>query len=223
MLMSDSSSTSGERLSGITIDSHLTERLYARFASIYNALCGPLLHAGRREAMRLLPLTTGSDVLEVGIGTGLTASLYPADCHVTGIDVSEPMLREAARRLESERRHNVRLRTMDGARLRFPDESFDLVYAAYVISVVADPIAVLKEMRRVCRIGGSIVLLNHFLSTGPVLSRVERLLSPLAARAGFRSDLDLPLLLAHAGIRPVSTRKVNLPRIWTLVCCRRER
>ncbi len=88
------------------------------------------------------------------------------------------------------------------------------------ISVVPDPVAVLKEMRRVCRAGGDIVLLNHFLSTDPLLSALERWLSPLTARAGFRSDLDLSVLLAQAGLRLVSVKKVNTPRIWSLVHCR---
>ena len=99
---------------------------------------------------------------------------------------------------------------MDAARLTFPDQSFDLVYAAYVISVVPDPLAVLSEMRRVCRVGGHIVLLNHFLSDTPFLAKVERLFSPIAtARLGFRTDLDARLLLERARLRPIAIRKVN--------------
>ena len=103
-------------------------------------------------------------------------SPYPDNCRVTGIDVSEPMLREAARHID--RRHNIQLFKMDAARLTFPDQSFDVVYAAHVISVVPDPLAVLSEMRRVCRVGDHIVLLNHFRSDIPFLSKVERLLWP---------------------------------------------
>jgi phosphatidylethanolamine/phosphatidyl-N-methylethanolamine N-methyltransferase len=216
------SSTASRTLSVATVDGDLIERLYARFASVYDWMCGPLLHAGRREAMRALRLRPGDAVLEVGIGTGLTAALYPADCRVIGIDVSEPMLREAAKNVASQRHAHIGLSKMDAAALRFPDECFDVVYAAYVISVVPDPVAVLREMRRVCRVGGDIVLLNHFLSTSPFLSKVERLLSPLTARAGFRADLDLQPLLAAAGLRPASMRRVNTPPIWTLVHCRRE-
>jgi phosphatidylethanolamine/phosphatidyl-N-methylethanolamine N-methyltransferase len=218
MLMSDVSS---DQLSVTSVDQDLVERLYARFASVYNGIFGPILHAGRVEAMRELPLETGDEILEVGIGTGLTATLYPSDCRVVGIDLSEPMLREAARHVESHGRDNIRLRQMDASSLGFPDESFDVVYAAYVVSVVPDPVGVLKEMRRVCRAGGHIVLLNHFLSAHPVLSALERWLSPLTVRAGFRSDLDLSVLLGHAELEPVSVRKVNTPRIWSLVHCRR--
>jgi phosphatidylethanolamine/phosphatidyl-N-methylethanolamine N-methyltransferase len=212
---------STDQLSVATVDRDLIERLYARFASVYNAIFGRILHAGREEAMRELPLKSGDEILEVGIGTGLTTTLYPSDCRVMGIDLSEPMLKEAARHVESHGRTNVRLWRMDASSLAFPDESFDVVYAAYVISVVPDPVAVLKEMRRVCRAGGHIVLLNHFLSTRPVLSVLERWLSPITARAGFRADLDLSVLLTQAGLEPVSVKKVNTPRIWSLVHCRR--
>ena len=219
MLMNHASS---DQLSVSTVDQNLVERLYSRFASVYNGIFGPILHAGRVEAMRELPLKPDDEILEVGIGTGLTATLYPSDCRVMGIDLSEPMLREAARHVESHGRWNVRLWQMDAARLGFPDESFDVVYAAYVVSVVPDPVAVLREMRRVCRSGGHIVLLNHFLSDNPVLSSVERWLSPLTVRAaGFRADLDLSVLLTQSGLEPVSVKKVNTPRIWSLVHCRR--
>jgi phosphatidylethanolamine/phosphatidyl-N-methylethanolamine N-methyltransferase len=138
-----------------------------------------------------------------------------------GIDISDPMLQEAANLIESRGCRNVRLWRMDASRLGFSDESFDVVYAAYVISVVPDPVEALREMRRVCRAGGHIVLLNHFLSPGRILSAIERTISPLTARAGFRADLDLSVLLSRTKLEPVSVRKVNTPKIWTLVLCRR--
>lgn len=208
-------------LSVAALDSNLVEQVYAQCASVYDWLCGPILQAGRREAMHQLRLQPGNEVLEIGIGTGLTVPLYPDDCAVTGIDVSEPMLREAARNVDG--RNNIQLFRMDAARLTFPDESFDVVYAAYVMSVVPDPLVVLGEMRRVCRVGGHIVLLNHFLSDAPFVSKVERLISPIAtARLGFRTDLDARLLLERAELRPIAIRKVNTPKIWTLVTCRRD-
>jgi phosphatidylethanolamine/phosphatidyl-N-methylethanolamine N-methyltransferase len=74
-------------------------------------------------------------------------------------------------------------------------------------------------MRRVCKPGGKIVILNHFRSANPVLSRVERAISPLTVHIGFKSDLDLPAFLAQAELRPESIQKVNVPKIWSLVTC----
>jgi phosphatidylethanolamine/phosphatidyl-N-methylethanolamine N-methyltransferase len=220
-LMQSSTNDAGRALSVAALDSRIVDQCYTTFASVYDRVWGRLLHAGRRQAMPDLQIQTGDRILEVGIGTGLTASLYPATCTVTGIDSSGAMLREAARQVESHR--HIRLRKMDAQNLKFPDQTFDVVYAAYVISVVPDPVAALKEMCRVCRVGGHIVLLNHFLSENPVVSKMERLISPMTARMGFRADIDLDLLLSQAGLRPVSIRKVNTPNIWSLVRCRRDR
>ena len=99
---------------------------------------------------------------------------------------------------------NVRLMEMDAAALSFEDDSFDVVYAPYVMSVVPDPVQVVREMRRVCRPGGRILILNHFLSSNPVLAMVEKAISPMTVHVGFKSDLDLPRFLfagrAAAGI-----------------------
>ena len=76
---------------------------------------------------------------------------------------------------------------------------------------------VATEMMRVCRPGGRVIILNHFLSQGRVLSRMERWISPATIHIGFKSDLDLPAFLAQANLQPVSIEKVNIPRIWSLI------
>jgi phosphatidylethanolamine/phosphatidyl-N-methylethanolamine N-methyltransferase len=166
-----------------------------------------------------MALRPGSRILEVGVGTGINTSLYPRTCHVTGIDLSSSMLEKARDRVARKGLTNVRLLEMDAAAMRFPDGAFDIVYAPYLISVVPDPVKVAQEMRRVCRPGGRIIFLNHFLSPNPILSRVERLISPATIHIGFKSDLDLPAFLAQAGLEPVSIEKVNWPKIWSLVTC----
>ena len=108
---------------------------------------------------------------------------------------------------------------MDAANLKFADDTFDIVYAPYVISVVPDPVAVTREMVRVCRPGGRIVILNHFRSKSRVGAWLERLIAPITPYIGFKSDLDLPAFLVQAGLKPVSIEKVNVPRIWSLVTC----
>ncbi len=209
-------------LSAAVVESSFVESVYNKIAVIDDWLFGATLHTGRLEAIRGLDLQPGDEVLEVGVGTGINATLYPANVTVTGIDVAEKMLQKAARRLAAHKVRNVRLLQMDAARLEFPDDSFDLVYAPYVISVVSDPVAVAREMRRVCRPGGRFVFLNHFLSPNRFVARAERLISPLTVYIGFKADLDLPAFLAQAGLKPVSIEKVNIPRIWSLVTCSKD-
>jgi phosphatidylethanolamine/phosphatidyl-N-methylethanolamine N-methyltransferase len=129
------------------------------------------------------------------------------------------MLEKARDRMARKGIRNVRLLEMDAADLKFPDGSFDIVYAPYVISVVPDPVAVVREMQRVCRPGGRIILLNHFRSPNPVLASIERAISPFTVHIGFKSDLDLPAFLAQAALHPVSIEKVNLARLWSLITC----
>jgi phosphatidylethanolamine/phosphatidyl-N-methylethanolamine N-methyltransferase len=206
-------------LSVIAVENHFVERVYEKLASVYDLIFGPTLHPGRLVARDRMEIRPGSHILEVGVGTGINASLYPRNCHVTGIDLSTSMLDKARERVAREGLRNVRLMEMDAAKTTFADETFDIVYAPYLISVVPDPVTVACEMRRVCKPGGKIVILNHFRSANPVLSRVERSISPLTVHIGFKSDLDLPAFLAQAGLRPESIEKVNVPKIWSLVTC----
>ena len=113
-------------------------------------------------------------------------SLYPREATVTGIDFSSSMLEKARERAARKNAAPVRLLQMDAADLKFADNAFDIVYAPYLISVVPDPVKVAQEMRRVCRPGGRIIFLNHFLSPNPILSRVERLISPFTIHIGFK-------------------------------------
>jgi phosphatidylethanolamine/phosphatidyl-N-methylethanolamine N-methyltransferase len=209
-------------LSVTAVENDFVTGVYEKLASVYDFVFGPTLHAGRLRAIQRMGIRPGDRVLEVGVGTGINAGLYPRDCIVTGIDLSGSMLEKARERVARKDIINVRLLEMDAADLRFADGAFDIVYAPYLISVVPDPITVAREMGRVCRPGGRIIFLNHFRSRNPLLASIERAISPFTVHIGFKSDLDLPAFLAQADLEPVSIEKVNIPRIWSLVTCVKE-
>jgi phosphatidylethanolamine/phosphatidyl-N-methylethanolamine N-methyltransferase len=204
-------------LSVAAVENDFVEGVYDKLAKVYDLTFGPTLHPGRLQAIKRMDIQPGERVLEVGVGTGINLSLYPKLCSVTGIDFSDAMLEKARERTAKKNIRNVRLLQMDAADLKFADDSFDIVYAPYLISVVPDPVKVAREMRRVCRPGGRVIVLNHFLSPNPVLSRMERLISPMTIHIGFKADLDLPAFLAQAELKPQSIEKVNIPKIWSLV------
>ncbi len=206
-------------LSVSVVENDFVARVYENIAWAYDLIFGPALHPGRVNAIRRMGIKPGDRVLEVGVGTGINAALYPTDCSVTGIDLSSSMLEKARERVARKGVRNIRLLQMDAASLKFADDTFDIVYAPYVISVVPDPVAVAREMRRVCRPGGRIVILNHFRSKNRLGAWIERVISPLTVHIGFKSDLDLPAFLAQTDLKPVSIEKVNVPRIWSLVTC----
>ena len=162
---------------------------YARWAPVYDATFGRITHAGRRAAVAHIN-ARGGDVLEVGVGTGLSLEAYDAALRVTGMDYSEDMLRKARARVAKRGLHNVAdLRQMDARDLDFPDASFDTVAAMHVLSVVPDPARVMAEIARVLRPGGQVVITNHFrhdAASGPV--------SPAPPRRrvlGWHSDFEI--------------------------------
>ena len=206
-------------LSVTVVENDFVARVYENIAWFYDLTFGPALHPGRVDAIERMGIKSGDRVLEVGVGTGINGALYPSDCTVTGIDFSSSMLEKAHDRIARKGVRNVRLLEMDAQNMKFADDSFDIVYAPYVISVVPDPVAVTREMHRVCRPGGKIIILNHFRSKSRLGSWLEKIIAPFTLYLGFKSDLDLPAFLVQANLKPVSIEKVNIPRIWSLVTC----
>jgi len=204
-------------LSVAVVKTDFVEAVYEKIASVYDYTYGPTLHPGRLTAIRRLGAKSGDHILEVGVGTGINLPLYPRGCRLTGIDLSDSMLEKAHNRVLRSGVGEARLLQMDAAAMTFPDNTFDIVYAPYLISVVPDPVKVAAEMFRVCRAGGRVVVLNHFRSSNRFVSLIERAITPFTVHIGFKSDLDLPAFLAQARLEPDSIEKVNIPRIWSLV------
>src|SRR5262245_54564437 len=123
-------------LSVAAVENDFVTGVYQKLASVYDFTFGPTLHPGRVQAIQRMGIQRGDRVLEVGVGTGINAGLYPRDCAVTGIDLSSSMLEKARDRVARKGITNVRLLEMDAAGLTFADDSFDIVYAPYLISVV---------------------------------------------------------------------------------------
>jgi phosphatidylethanolamine/phosphatidyl-N-methylethanolamine N-methyltransferase len=204
-------------LSVTTVETDFVEKVYQGIAAAYDYTYGPTLHPGRLEAMEKMALRAGTHVLEVGVGTGINLALYPRNCRITGIDLSSKMLKKAQGRIDEKGLHNCDLAEMDATQLKFADNSFDVVYAPYVISVVPEPVKVAREMYRVCRPGGRVIILNHFKSANRLMGWIEKVISPATVHIGFTADLDLQGFLQQADLKPVSLEKVNIPKMWTLI------
>ncbi len=211
-------------LSVTVVENDFVEAVYAKIAvglRFHLRTDPPSRAASRRSSGWPSSRATGSS--RSASAPASTSPLYPKEATVTGIDFSAEMLEKARERMERKGVRNARLLQMDATDLKFDDGSFDIVYAPYVISVVPDPVKVAREMYRVCRPGGRVIILNHFLSANPLVSRVERWMSPATIHIGFKSDLDLPAFLAQSELHPKSIEKVNVPRIWSLITDRQGR
>src|SRR5437879_11396973 len=148
----------------VALEKRQVQRAYELYAPIYDFIFDWIFAPGRAAAIKHLALASNDSVLEVGIGTGLNLPLYPASCRLTGIDLSQEMLDKAVERAQKLIMPNVVLKVMDATSLDFADNEFDKAVATYTVSAVPDPVAVLREMRRVVKPGGLLVLLNHFRS-----------------------------------------------------------
>ena len=198
------------------------ERVYSRLAPVYDLLYGAMLQPGRNRAMARLAPQAGDLILEVGVGTGFGLAGYPADVRIVAVDLSSQMLARASKRLSCRGIDHITLCRMDAAHLAFAESTFDAVYAPYLINVVPDSVAVAKEMVRVCRPGGRIVLLNHFDRDLVTDNSVSRAIGRIATRiTSVNWFLDLETFLQNAELTPVSVEDVNIPRVSSVVLCRK--
>jgi phosphatidylethanolamine/phosphatidyl-N-methylethanolamine N-methyltransferase len=161
---------------------------YARWAPIYDMAFTAVMKPGRRAAAAAIN-RLGGRVLDVGVGTGLELPMFDAGVRVTGVDLSEPMLEVARKRVKALGLANVDdLIAMDAMNLAFPDGAFDAAVAPYVLTTVPDPARLLDEMTRVVKPGGEVVLVNHFGAERGLVAAVERWLGKRGARLGWRPE-----------------------------------
>jgi phosphatidylethanolamine/phosphatidyl-N-methylethanolamine N-methyltransferase len=195
-----------------------TLRAYRGYAPTYDLVFGPVLHDGRRMAVRAANSRPNQCLLEVGDGTGLSLPYFRPDATVTGIDVSPEMLAKAQRRADAlPHAADWHMAIMDAQAMEFPDNSFDAVLALYVASTVQDPARFGAELLRVCRPGGSIVLVNHFSSQAGPIGLIEKWLGRYAARLGFEPDFPLDQFIAQSGLDPIEILPAGLFGYWTLL------
>jgi phosphatidylethanolamine/phosphatidyl-N-methylethanolamine N-methyltransferase len=195
------------------------DRVYSKYAAVYDALFGKIFHEGRQRALEVLDPAPGERVLEVGVGTGLSLSLYPRHCQVLGLDYCAEMLDKAVARVREQGLDHVDLVRMDAGRMALPDDSFDRVLAAYVVTAVPDYRKAMSEMVRVCRPGGRILMLNHFVNGSKILGTVERAISPLCIHLGFRTDLSVEQVVRGHPLHVVRDEPLSLAGMWHLVEC----
>jgi phosphatidylethanolamine/phosphatidyl-N-methylethanolamine N-methyltransferase len=161
---------------------------YGRWAPIYDLVFGPVFRQGRRAAV-VAAERVGGHILEVGVGTGLSLSDYSTGSRVAGIDISQPMLDKARVRVAAQRLTHVEaLAVMDAEQLNFPDASFDVVVAQYMVTAIPNPEKALDEFVRVVRLGGEIILTTRIGAESGLRKTLEKWLMPVTSRLGWRTE-----------------------------------
>ena len=196
------------------INRQSVERAYARWAPVYDLVFGAVFERGRMSAIEAAERAcgpAGGRILEVGVGTGISLPDYSHKNRLTGVDLSEPMLRKAHERVAEKKLTNVEaLAVMDAERLALPDSAFDVVVAQYVITAVPNPEATLDEFARVLKPGGEIVLVNHIGAEQGPRRLFEQWFAPIARRLGWRVEFPFGRLTdwaaRHGGVRVIERR-----------------
>jgi phosphatidylethanolamine/phosphatidyl-N-methylethanolamine N-methyltransferase len=177
-------------LSEVDLDKQTVTKAYARWAPVYDLVFGAVFERGRHAAIAAAE-RIGGRVLEVGVGTGMSLPHYSRNTRLSGVDISEPMLRKAQERVAESGLDNVEgLWVMDAEHLTFPDDSFDVVVAQYVITTVPNPEATLDEFARVLKPGGEIILVSRVGAEAGLRHSLEHWFQPAARKLGWRTEFS---------------------------------
>jgi phosphatidylethanolamine/phosphatidyl-N-methylethanolamine N-methyltransferase len=172
------------------LNEETVKKAYARWAPVYDVVFGAVFERGRHAAIAAAE-RIGGRILEVGVGTGISLPDYSSSNRLCGVDISEPMLRKAHERVSEFGLDNVEgLWVMDAEHLSFPDASFDVVVAQYVITTVPNPEAALDEFARVLKPGGEIVLVSRVGAEAGLRRSLERWFAPAARKLGWRTEFS---------------------------------
>ncbi len=146
---------------------------------MYDIFERPFRKKFSRLRKRLVKNAAGR-TLEVGIGTGNNIPFYPGTVELTGIDLSHKMISIAQKKSKGGTKVNLQL--MDAENMLFDDNSFDTVVSFGTLCSIPDPDRGLKEIRRVCRDGGKILMLEHVRSNNKIAGKLMDLINPLTRR-----------------------------------------
>jgi len=198
-------------------------KIYSEFSHLYDKIFSRFFCKRITSVITSLNIRPGAKVLEVGVGTGLSLAAYPTHCEVTGIDLAPEMLERAKQKAAENGWRHFRLLQMDALNLDFPDNAFDYVTSFHVISVVPDPVRMMQEIHRVCKPGGTVVIINHFRTTKPMLGPLIGALDPLTRRLGWSASLRLFEAFDGVPVRIEKRFKTSPFSLFTVVLAQNQK
>jgi phosphatidylethanolamine/phosphatidyl-N-methylethanolamine N-methyltransferase len=164
-------------------------RVYSDLAHLYDSVFGRAFVDHEQQVIDSLTFRPGQQVLEVGVGTGISLDAYPPYVRIIGIDPSPDMLAHAIDKVNGNGAGHIQLLQGDAQELDFPDNTFDWVTSFHVMTVVPRPRRMMDEMVRVCKPGGRIVLVSHFASPNPFLYFLGTVINPVTKLLGWTTRL----------------------------------
>jgi phosphatidylethanolamine/phosphatidyl-N-methylethanolamine N-methyltransferase len=203
------------------IEAH-ESKLYSELAPLYDKVFGKIFYSRLERVIEDLDIEPGAKVLEVGAGTGTSFPAYPSHCEVTGIDLAPDMLERAQRKIRENGWTHLKVLEMNALELEFPENTFDYVMAFHVVTVVPDPVRMIAEAQRVCKLGGTIVIVNHFTTDFPLLGSLTEALDPITRWLGWRTDLRLKPFIETTSLTVEKVYKLSKASLYTVVLGRKN-
>ena len=204
--------------SRFSMSTETVKRAYRRWANVYDVGFGSISRFARLGAVKAVNGLPGSEVLEVGVGTGLALPYYGVSKFVTGIDLSTDMLVHARKRVQTCGCKNVRnLLEMNAECTSFDNASFDIAVAMFVASVVPHPRQLLQELKRIVKPWGYILFVNHFLAEKGVRRDIEYAMAHASHLLGWHPDFAMETLLPPEDIERAYIRAMFPMGLFTLV------
>ncbi len=199
------------------MDLTAVQKAYARWAPHYDISFGLISDYGRKHTVEIMNQKPGR-ILEVGVGTGLALPYYENFMSVTGIDLSDNMLKRAKDRVKKENLKNIEaLENKDATDTGYADNSFDAAVAMYIMSVAPEPEKILLEMTRVVKPNGEIYILNHFASEDKKFKFLEKMVSPVCRFIGWHSTFKQERVLGCDKLEFISETKMPPFNLFTLL------
>lgn len=163
--------------------------------------------AWRQQLWDMIP--TGR-TLEIGAGTGKNIRYYPSGNHVTAIDISSRMLERAVERATNRQEVSVELLTMSVVNMSFADDVFDVVVGSFIVTVLPDPLKALQAIKRVCKSGGTLLLLEFVRSDNALVAFLQDL-ATLFTHSVYRAHVnrDIARFAETAGFQAITSKKVG--------------
>lgn len=173
---------------------------YTLYLPIYDFIADRIFRKYRKRSVQLMGAKPDDAILILGAGTGLDLPYLQGYTNLTAIDITPGMISKLKQRA-AELRIPVKAQVMNGQQLSFADASFDAVILHLILAVIPDPVACIKEVERVLKPGGTVMVFDKFLPDGQQPSILRRLLNQVASTLFSDINRSIGSIVRHTSLR----------------------